>query len=135
MKKGFLPGPAPGIMILISISYVITDLKQILVCELLMREDFKNIPLNVLFVLLRRGGVGTCVPDCNNLKVPSVLKERYFLVGAGLWIVVAKVGTSNGSNFTTEMWIGSDEFRIWGSVTQGLSHSITITNGMADRET
>eukprot|EP00983_Pelagomonas_calceolata_P091712 1157580-Pelagomonas_calceolata.AAC.2 len=42
----------------------------------------------------------SCVPDCNNLWVPGVLRE-VLPVGAGLWIVVAK-----------EMWIGSDEFGI-----------------------
>eukprot|EP00983_Pelagomonas_calceolata_P037493 1136352-Pelagomonas_calceolata.AAC.1 len=38
----------------------------------------------------------SCVPDCNNLKECSG-KE---------------VGTRNGSKFTTEMWVGSDEFGI-----------------------
>eukprot|EP00983_Pelagomonas_calceolata_P045165 1139588-Pelagomonas_calceolata.AAC.3 len=51
-------------------------------------------------------------------KVPGVLKERYFLVGARLWIVVAKVGACDGFKFITRMWIGSDEFGI------GVSHHV-----------
>eukprot|EP00983_Pelagomonas_calceolata_P079935 1154924-Pelagomonas_calceolata.AAC.1 len=35
-----------------------------------------------------------------------VLRERYFLAGAGSRILVAKVGACNGSKFITEMWIG-----------------------------
>ena len=41
-----------------------------------------------------------------------MLRKGYFLVEEGLWIVVAKVSTIDGSKFTTEMWIGSDEFGI-----------------------
>eukprot|EP00983_Pelagomonas_calceolata_P030927 971642-Pelagomonas_calceolata.AAC.1 len=35
-----------------------------------------------------------------------------------LWIVVAKAGTSDGSQFTTKMWIGSGEFGI------GISYNV-----------
>eukprot|EP00983_Pelagomonas_calceolata_P000778 28455-Pelagomonas_calceolata.AAC.1 len=41
-----------------------------------------------------------CVPDCNNLYVPCVLRR-------------AEVNTCDCSKFTTEMWIGSDELRVW----------------------
>eukprot|EP00983_Pelagomonas_calceolata_P061041 1146638-Pelagomonas_calceolata.AAC.3 len=54
----------------------------------------------------------SCVPDCNNWKIPGVLSERYFLVGAGLRIIIAKVGLCYDSEFTTKMWIGGDEFGI-----------------------
>eukprot|EP00983_Pelagomonas_calceolata_P124403 1161104-Pelagomonas_calceolata.AAC.1 len=57
----------------------------------------------------------SCSQDCSQAGLwldPSAMRKRYFLVGAGLWIVVAKVGTSDGSKFTAEMWIGSHEFGI-----------------------
>eukprot|EP00983_Pelagomonas_calceolata_P017168 538018-Pelagomonas_calceolata.AAC.1 len=63
--------------------------------------------------MVLRGGVGISLnPGMSACLVPGVLGKRYFLVGAGLRIVVAKVGTSNGNKFKTEMWISSDEFGI-----------------------
>eukprot|EP00983_Pelagomonas_calceolata_P065946 1148802-Pelagomonas_calceolata.AAC.1 len=44
--------------------------------------------------------------------IPGALRKRYFLIDAGLWIVVAKVGKCDGPEFTTEIWIGSDELRV-----------------------
>eukprot|EP00983_Pelagomonas_calceolata_P041234 1137976-Pelagomonas_calceolata.AAC.1 len=44
--------------------------------------------------------------------VPGVLRRRYFLICAGVWIVVAEAGTSDGSKFTREMLIGSYEFGV-----------------------
>eukprot|EP00983_Pelagomonas_calceolata_P059565 1145967-Pelagomonas_calceolata.AAC.1 len=42
---------------------------------------------------------------------PMCAEERYFLVEARLWIIVADVNTCGCSKFTTEMWIGNDELR------------------------
>eukprot|EP00983_Pelagomonas_calceolata_P134826 1162098-Pelagomonas_calceolata.AAC.7 len=58
----------------------------------------------------------SCVPYCNILLVPGVLRKGYFLVDGGLWIVVAKVGMSDGSKFTTEMCeqCTKDELLIYG---------------------
>eukprot|EP00983_Pelagomonas_calceolata_P071733 1151379-Pelagomonas_calceolata.AAC.3 len=46
------------------------------------------------------------------LPVPGVLREWYFLVEAGLWIVVAKVGRCEGSKFKTEIWIGRENMKV-----------------------
>eukprot|EP00983_Pelagomonas_calceolata_P034720 1087535-Pelagomonas_calceolata.AAC.1 len=51
-------------------------------------------------------------PLASGTAVPSMLRKRYVLVGAGLMIVVANVGTCDGFKFTTEVRIGSDEFGI-----------------------
>eukprot|EP00983_Pelagomonas_calceolata_P028463 891241-Pelagomonas_calceolata.AAC.1 len=98
--------------------------------------------------------------SCMGKKVPGVLRKGYFLVEGGLWVVAAKVDTCDCSKFTTEMWIGSDEFGIGvgyhafspdreehdsssglcvengrvDSMVQGLNHSFLGVNGMADRE-
>eukprot|EP00983_Pelagomonas_calceolata_P023672 745112-Pelagomonas_calceolata.AAC.1 len=52
------------------------------------------------------------IANTAQLPIQGVLRERYFLVEAGLWIVVAKVDLCDCSKFATEMWIGSDEFGI-----------------------
>eukprot|EP00983_Pelagomonas_calceolata_P127833 1161448-Pelagomonas_calceolata.AAC.2 len=67
----------------------------------------------------------------------GVLRKRYFLVEAGCGfnqVVVAKVGTSDGSKFTTEMWIGSDEFGIRKEKKNyaGSEHTPRINKGKED---
>eukprot|EP00983_Pelagomonas_calceolata_P069159 1150275-Pelagomonas_calceolata.AAC.1 len=85
----------------------------------------------------------SCVPDCNDLEVPGVLRKGYFLVEGGSWIVVEKVGTSNNSKFTTEMWIGSDTFEIGDHYhvfspdreEHGSSSGLCVENGGVDSTT
>eukprot|EP00983_Pelagomonas_calceolata_P016255 514495-Pelagomonas_calceolata.AAC.3 len=57
-------------------------------------------------------------PSMSACMVPGVLRKKHFLVGARLRIIVVKVGTCDGSKFTTEVRIGSDEFGI------GLSYHV-----------
>eukprot|EP00983_Pelagomonas_calceolata_P024618 775148-Pelagomonas_calceolata.AAC.1 len=68
---------------------------------------------SVIMLKMPGGGHNESVDLVAKQDYNYVLRKRYSLVGAGLWIVLAKVGMSDGSKFTTEMRIGSDEFGTW----------------------
>eukprot|EP00983_Pelagomonas_calceolata_P066189 1148905-Pelagomonas_calceolata.AAC.1 len=73
-------------------------------------EGWTRLVRGVALALIESRRESKMVANTAQLPVPGELRERYFLpvVGAGLWIVVAKVGMCDGAKIITEMWIGID---------------------------
>eukprot|EP00983_Pelagomonas_calceolata_P078811 1154387-Pelagomonas_calceolata.AAC.2 len=76
-----------------------------------------------LSVWVGQTGIGTVMSaaGCNNSKVPSILRENYFLAGPGLRIAIGKFTFWNNPKLAAKLWVSSEEFGV------GISYQITVS--------